>query len=48
MPKKGNHYEKSYISGIVADIFTKFTGFTDDSIHSTYPANFIKLIFTLF
>jgi len=30
-----NIYEKFYISGIVADIFTKFTEFKDeDSVHT--------------
>jgi len=33
------------MSGNVADIFTKFTKFTEEDslIQSTYPANFIKI-----
>jgi len=34
---KSNPYEKSNISGTVADIITKFTRFTDeDSFHISY------------
>jgi len=40
--QKRNLLEKFDISGIVADIFTKFTGL-QMRIQSTYPANFVEI-----